>query len=293
MANTRRNLHVTFQPHTSISTSTTNSVSVSLQAQFEVLPKAVDVWRLARSNLSSEAKANVRAEHVHKLVTNGKIPAWTLDQGPIPGYAEPFLDEVIRLKRMQALELLNLTQHQLLLRATMFKEIGTAHLTTCQTLYGEDQGFTRAKDLLATLVGRDKAETITSLNKRYDQISEKPVSDDAITLRLVRRNQPSATNSRQASRSRSRSNSRNRPDSTTDRENQAPQRSNTRPPKGRGRGRGGNNRQRSNSRGRGNKGNSNRRPRQRSNSRPRNRQYDSLSAREQRLIDAYRNDNGQ
>jgi hypothetical protein len=175
-----------------------------LQERLEILPAALLPWRQSRSYLSAEAKARTRAEHVEVLAETGKIPGWALGTEALPGYVELFLDQILTLKRMQALELLQLVKDELLKQSTRHGETGQACLMTCQFIYGENNdGWKKAKELLSKIVGADRAKCIAALQKREEYIRQHAVDDETLKKSLMEG--PRTTRRTPNTRSRSRS----------------------------------------------------------------------------------------
>ena len=236
---------------------------MSLQERLEVLPAALVPWRQARSFLSAQAKAEARAEHLDQLAHSDNIPGWALGLEPLPGYLDRDIAEIIRYKRMHAIETLKHTRDLLQTKAREHGVTGRAQLITCQIIYkDQDAAWNQAKDLLSQLVGNDRAKCITALKKRTEYLMEHPLSEDAISKQLLEGSRNGSRRQPPRNRSRSRSPGQNqenrRPNnrsntassSTTSRDNTtSSSNADSRPPSGRGRGRGGQ-RPRSNSRSR-------------------------------------------
>ena len=99
--------------------------------------------------------------------------------------------------------MLHLASEQLHVRAAHHAATASAELMTIATLYrDDDQGFSRAKDLLSTLVGVDRAKCIEALKKRANHAKDNPLSDADFTLLLK---DGSRNNRRPIPRNRSRS----------------------------------------------------------------------------------------
>lgn len=187
---------------------THDNFSVSLQEKLTVTPAALPTWRSARSNLSAEAKAQARMAHIDQLINQGLLPGWAIGIDPIPGFLEPCIDEFVRLKRHHGIEVLQLAKTQLLARSKEHSTVGQACLLTCETIYAQDpEAWNRAKDLLSTLVGGDKARCTTGLNKRQEYVSQHAISNKDIIdlIQCTPRNKSRRAPLRNKSRSRSRS----------------------------------------------------------------------------------------
>ena len=191
---------------------------------------------------------------------------------------DQFIAEVISLKRHHAIELLHLARDNLELKATQHSQTARAELMTIETLYGDDkETWQKAKNLLSTLVGQDRARCIDALQKRSTYIRDHPINDELLTQHLFEgsRNNPRRATATGRNRSRSprgnapqgsnrgrsptNANARrgNRPSTSTQNIENRPStntqgQSDRRPPSGQGRGSGrGGRRPRSNSRTRG------------------------------------------
>jgi hypothetical protein len=168
-------------------THTTNDFPIlSLQEKLEVLPQALLPWRQARSLLSAQAKAEARATHLDQIKQAGLIPKWALGLDPIPGYLEPETEALVNLKKHHAIEIVQASRDMLLGRARTHSTTGRASLITCEILYKDNlDEWTRAKDLLAQLVGSDRAKCVTTLRSRLDSLAENQDLDDEIKTSLL------------------------------------------------------------------------------------------------------------
>lgn len=209
---------VSLQVPPTISIADTNSHVnfVSLQNRLDILPAALLPWRQARSFLAAQSKAECRAEHLNRLRTEDHIPNWALGLEALPGYLDRELDSLTTLRRAHAKELLQTTRDLLRSRARLHGNTGRASLLTCEILYrDEPESWANAKDLLAQLVGSDRAKCQSGLNKRREYLSTHPVTDEDIIKSL--RTGPPAPPRRPNTRNRSRSRSPRRPRSPANR----------------------------------------------------------------------------
>ena len=183
---------------------------LSFQNRLDILPAALLPWRQARSFLSAQSKAECRATHLDHLKSADTLPPWAYNLEAMPGYLDRELEALIGLRRAHGIELIQLARDLLRSRARVHNNTGRASLLTCEILYRDDaEGWTNAKDLLAQLVGTDRAKCLTSLTKRSDYLSTHPVPDDDILKSM--RNGPPAPLRRPNTRARSRSRSPRRP----------------------------------------------------------------------------------
>jgi hypothetical protein len=159
---------------------------VSLQERLEILPAALVPWRQSRSFLFAEAKARARADFVETLAESGTIPSWAYGIEPLPGFVEQFLDEILSLKRIQAIELLQLVKQQLQTLAVKHHETGVACQMTCQFIYGDNvAGWQAANNLLTKIIDADKAKCRASLQKRETTTRQALVDDESIKTHLL------------------------------------------------------------------------------------------------------------
>ena len=183
---------------------TDQSSILSLQNRLDILPEALLPWRQARSFLSAQAKAECRADHIDQLRTTGRTPPWALNLEATPGFLDRELESLVDLKRTHGSEVLRLAKDLLLSRARVHGNTGRASLLTCEILYRDvPESWEGAKDLLAQLVGSDRAKCQTSLTRRSEYLATHPVSDSDISTLM--RNGPTAPSRRPVTRSRSRS----------------------------------------------------------------------------------------
>ena len=254
------------QNATSTSTLTQNALSVSLQDDGRVIaPRAEEMWRKARNNMSGELKARARMAHLQKMIRQDIVPPWALGLECIPGYLLPGTDAIVERRHMHAREILRTATDELEKMAKQFDHTAKSYLQACETNYGADQnGWAIAKQRLANLIGTEKAEIKTTLEKRLDVLKETPIKDEDISDYIFRR-LPQSNFTRTLNRRRDFS-----PQPSTSRDDDDREsyrgRENTRYPspsnrnRGRGRGRGRSPRSRSrsssrSSRGRGSRGN--------------------------------------
>ena len=257
----RKQVAFQFNPTIS-STLTQNALSVSLQADNRVIaPRAEEMWRKARNHMSGELKARARMAHIDRMILHDIVPAWALGIECIPGYLTPANTALTEQKHMHARETLRCAKEELLKVASQFDHTAQSYLQACQINYGADHaGWTSAKQRLADLIGTEKAELKSVLNKRFEALTESPINDEQISDHMFRR-LPHSNFTQTQSRVRDRSPQAGTSWAENDRESRRGREDNRRSsPSNRGRGRGRSPRRRSRSssrstRGRGNRGN--------------------------------------
>jgi hypothetical protein len=182
---------------------------IYLQNRISVLEEALIPWRQARSFLSGQGKMECRAEHLDLLRTTGQLPGWTFNLESLPGYLEREADRLVDLRRHQAVELLSLARDLLRSRARTYSTTGQAALLTCEILYRSEDpdDWKAAKDLLAALVGSDRAKCSTALRKRIEYLNSNPINDEDIKKLFLEGPKPSTSKGPQSGTNRSRSRS--------------------------------------------------------------------------------------
>jgi hypothetical protein len=177
-----------------------------LQHRLDVRPEALIPWRQARSFLSAQSKAECRADHLEALRTSGRVPRWAVGLEPLPGFLDRELTQLVEQRRHHGIEMLLMARDLLRSRARQHSNTGRAALMTSEILYREDpEGWEKAKDLLAQLVGTDRSRCQIALNKRAEYLSSHPVSDEDVRKLLVEGPRPQSTTRPSRPRSRSRS----------------------------------------------------------------------------------------
>jgi hypothetical protein len=178
---TNKMKHVRFQDQPTPENTNHDDLLLSLQERLEILPAALVPWRQSRSFLSAEAKARARADFIDTLAESGTIPGWAYGIEPLPGFVDQFLDQILSLKRMQAIELLQLVKQELQRLAVKHHETGVACQMTCQFIYGNDgEGWQAANTLLNKIIDADKAKCMANLQKRETTTRQSLVDDDTI-----------------------------------------------------------------------------------------------------------------
>jgi hypothetical protein len=212
---TTRLKHVTFQETNPLENTNDDNMSLSLQERMEIMPSALVPWRQSRSFLSAEAKARARADFVEALAETNAIPGWALGTDPLPGFADQFLEAILSLKRVQALELLQVVKTELQRLAAKHHETGEACKMTCQFIYGNNaEGWQKANELLTKVIESDKSKCLAALQKRESTIRQNLIDDEKLKTHLLEG--PRNTNNRRPPANRNRR-SRSRSPATTTR----------------------------------------------------------------------------
>jgi len=245
---------VSFQTnHTTSDTSTDTIPSLSLQDEGRVVSaRAEEFWRKARNNLSAEAKAKARMLHIQQMIAQEVTPPWAIGMESLPGYLQPCMPDILRLRQLQAQEMLHTARDALRQQANEHDHTGRVYLTSCQNIYGTDvAGWTTARQRLASLLGTERAETISALARRLETLKATPITEDEISNHLTR-GLPTPNFRNNQNRRRSRSPQPGTSSSSSDQNQEPTNRDSNRgqSQSNRGRGRGRSPRPRSNSRGR-------------------------------------------
>jgi hypothetical protein len=195
-----------------------NKKSVSFQGQgatsrtpilLNIPDIAEDTWRLTRSNLSNAVRARNRAHHFQYLVENDIIPFWTLGMEPAPAYIREIMPELLRLKKLQAIELMQTAVVELTNRAARCERVGNSlREVTLRTLFGNNvEDYRKAIGKINQLVARDEQECANFLATRRETLREQPITDEMLTNAIMSMEYPPNARRPPTTRPRSRSRS--------------------------------------------------------------------------------------
>ena len=151
-----------------------------------VKPEALPIWKQCRSTLSAQRKATVRADHLMDLANSNTPPAWALGLAPWPPYLIPLQETVVKLIHKNAIEILKVTAESLRTLSKSKGQTGEAYLQTVQRIYAKhSHGYQESKNLLQTLLIRDKKTEIEKLELRAKLIKQKPYTTQEIANRKI------------------------------------------------------------------------------------------------------------
>ena len=161
------------------------NVSFSLQGgSDEYLPipaEGLPFFRRARGCFSAEARANSRADHLDRLVDNGKPPRWAFGIGSMPSYVQHIANDLLNIKRRHSLEITRAVARSLRESSLASRRQGKLNLDTVQTIYANNgAGFEQAATKLTALVSRDNGQETERLSRREELISRSPTTDEDI-----------------------------------------------------------------------------------------------------------------
>jgi hypothetical protein len=171
--------------------------------------EAEDTWRLTRANLSNAARARARAQHFQTLIDSNSIPYWALGLEPSPPYIRDIIPEITRLRRLQAVELLQTVISELRTRATRCERIGQSlrQVTLPALFSNRHEDLRKALAKIDSLVQRDEQDVRTLLANQRETIRTQVITDEMVNNAILSLQAPSDARAAPTPRSRSRSRS--------------------------------------------------------------------------------------
>ena len=158
--------------------------SVSFQDDsFRVKDDAVDLWRQARSAISSAEKAKLRSNHLKQLAEDDNLPGWALGLQPIPQHIIPesSYQAVVQQVKEAGKRILNTMSQELRDKYCRDTAKGNALIISVEHVYGENStDANKALSLLAGLVQKDRDQMTQLLSKKRAEVTENPIDDEAI-----------------------------------------------------------------------------------------------------------------
>jgi hypothetical protein len=197
----------------SIMTPSSNNVSnqtLGITNHRKTKPKSVS-FQLTRANLSNATRARARAQHYQYLIDHDIVPYWTLGLEPAPAYIKDIIPEIIRLKKLQSMEIMQTAVVELTNRAAECENVGRSlKQITLPTLFGNKVAeYRKAVQKIESLVQRDEQECRTQLATRRELLATQQITDEVLSNALLLHDFPNdarrPTNSNPRPRSRSRS----------------------------------------------------------------------------------------
>ena len=158
-----------------------NSRQEKFQAEKELNPAALDIWRQARASRTNQAKARARSSFLKKMADNDTLPLWSINHGKLPQYIEPFLENIVDLRRHQAQETVRMLSALLTRRAEVEDTKSRALLHTVKHLIKDDDSiFQRAEDNINYISMKDRQYTTTIMEKQMTKLQAERVTNDLL-----------------------------------------------------------------------------------------------------------------
>lgn len=155
----------------------------------QILPTALPTWKSAKDDFIAEAEAKLKADHLMILKLYRYLPAWSLGMEALPDFLKPFIEDIIELKRTQALDFLSLIEKKLKENAQHYATRAEAQFMSVDYMYcvqnNDEKGWITAKDLLGALIDRETIRYMEGLEHELKYIQNHPVKDADLTQLIL------------------------------------------------------------------------------------------------------------
>ena len=145
------------------------------------LPRAtLEIWRQARNSKTNQSKARVRSSYLRKLADLDTLPLWTVSMSKVPQFIEPFIDDIVELKRHQAQETLRMLAAKLHERSELEETKARGYLHTVQHLLKNNTTFARSEEHIGIITTKDRQHTTSIMEKLEKRLESERVTNDLI-----------------------------------------------------------------------------------------------------------------
>jgi hypothetical protein len=144
------------------------------------------------------------------MIENEYLPYWTLGLEAAPAYIREIIPDIIRLRKLQAVEIMRLVVEELANRARRCERVGNSlKQVTLPTLFAnKKEDFRKAIVKIDQLVQRDEQEVRSNLATRRNSLANQIVSDDMMTNAIMSLESPPDSRAALPNQARQRSRSR-------------------------------------------------------------------------------------